>query len=179
MLLCALYYVHEKQMPGITFVTSSKLLCSQLKREIGELYQEGFNKYFDFGTPEDPTSIKGNKLMIVDEADMSLSKVITLDVASGKLNGLCLLKDATKVIYLSATMPKYFRNLISECFGPFDLTVFKSQYEICTKAQSPHSIIAENFNDMDKLVERVVHDLHKIGELEQGKKTPVIFYIER
>ena len=43
MLLCALYYIHEKKYSAVTFVTSSKLLCNQLKRDIGKLYQSGAN----------------------------------------------------------------------------------------------------------------------------------------
>ena len=87
---------------------------------------------------------------------MSLAQVITVDKETTLLNGLYHLKDAVKVIYLSATMPKYFRNLIEECFGQFDITVFKSQYEICSRAQSPYSIAAENFTDTDVLVEKAV-----------------------
>ena len=117
--------------------------------------------------------------MIVDEADMSLAQVITVDKETTLLNGLYHLKDATKVIYLSATMPRYFCSLIEECFGPYDITVFKSQYEICSKAQSPYSIAAENFTDADVLVEKAVQDLVKISELGQGKKFPVILYIEK
>ena len=127
MLLCALYYIYEKQVPSVTFVTSSKLLCSQLKRDIGRLFSIGANSLFEYGTPEEPASIKPNQVMIVDEADLSLANVITVDKETALLNGLVHLKDAKeKVIYLSATMTTYYRDLIENCFGDHELTVFTS-----------------------------------------------------
>jgi len=64
--------------------------------------------------------------MIVDEADLSLANVITVDKDTSLLNGLVHLKDATKVIYLSATMPIYYKNLIDNCFGPYEHKIFTS-----------------------------------------------------
>jgi hypothetical protein len=66
--------------------------------------------------------------MIIDEADLSLAHTITLDKDACLLNGLVHLKDAKKAIYLSATMPPYFRNLIGHCFGEYDYVEFTSQY---------------------------------------------------
>jgi hypothetical protein len=57
--------------------------------------------------------------MIVDEADLSLAHAVTLDKETQLLNGLYHLKDSKKAIYLSATMPKYFLDLISSSFGPY------------------------------------------------------------
>jgi hypothetical protein len=119
MLLCALYYIHEKKYSAATFVTSSKLLCNQLKRDIGKLYSSGANQFFDYGHPQEPATIKPNQVMIVDEADLSLAHTVTLDKETTLLNGLVHLKDAKKAIYLSATMPTYFRSLIENCFGSY------------------------------------------------------------
>lgn len=66
--------------------------------------------------------------MIVDEADLSLAHCISLDRETNLLNGLYHLKNATKAIYLSATMPTYFTKLITNCFGPFEHVTFTSQY---------------------------------------------------
>jgi hypothetical protein len=120
MLLCALYYIHEKKYSSVTFVTSSKILCNQLKRDIGKLYSHGANQYFEYGHPLEPSTIRPNQVMIVDEADLSLAHAVTLDKDTQLLNGLYHLKDCSKAIYLSATMPKYFKDLIMNSFGPFE-----------------------------------------------------------
>ena len=57
--------------------------------------------------------------MIVDEADLSLNNLINFERSTFQLNGLYFLKTAQKVIYMSATMPVYYKNVIRQCFGVF------------------------------------------------------------
>jgi len=55
--------------------------------------------------------------MIVDEADLTLESLISFDRGAMQLNGLYFLKTAQKVIYMSATMSSYFKNVIQIAFG--------------------------------------------------------------
>jgi len=57
--------------------------------------------------------------MIVDEADLTLENLISFDRSSCYLNGLYYLKESLKVIYMSATMRMYTKNLIQNCFGSY------------------------------------------------------------
>jgi superfamily II DNA/RNA helicase len=58
--------------------------------------------------------------MIIDEADLTLDNLVSFDHTTLLMNGLVHLKDAQKVIYMSATMSKYINDVIKNCFGPFD-----------------------------------------------------------
>jgi len=43
------------------------------------VWPQGVGSYFDFGSVNDPNSIIPNKLMIVDEADLSLNRLVSFD----------------------------------------------------------------------------------------------------
>ena len=66
--------------------------------------------------------------MIVDEADLTLQSLISFDRIYGLLNGLSYLGSTKKVIYMSATVNEYFKNLIKNCFGQYEFKTFASQY---------------------------------------------------
>jgi len=43
------------------------------------IWPQGVGSFFDFGSIKDPTTIIHNKLMIVDEADLSLNSLVSFD----------------------------------------------------------------------------------------------------
>lgn len=43
------------------------------------VWSQGVGSFFDFGSVDDPNTIVPNKLMIVDEADLSLNSLVTFD----------------------------------------------------------------------------------------------------
>jgi hypothetical protein len=63
---------------------------------------------------------------MIDEADLVLQRFVTFSETTAYLNGLVHVRNANKVVYLSATMPTYFKNLISNCFGQYSVTQFDS-----------------------------------------------------
>lgn len=113
--------------------------------------------------------------MILDEADLVMNSFITFS-ADSNLNGLYHLKTAEKVVYLSATFPSYYTNIVSNCFGGYTSNQFKSQYEICHKVSSPFKIDDLNFQNESQMLQQIRLDLIDIQRMP--KKTPLIFFIE-
>ena len=81
------------------------------------MWKSGAGQYFKYGSVENPNSIDPSSLMIVDEADLSLNSLVSFDRATNHLNGLYWLKAAQKAIYMSATMPEYFKGVIKQTLG--------------------------------------------------------------
>lgn len=116
--------------------------------------------------------------MIIDEADFTLNSLISFDRGTFFLNGLAHLKAATKVVYMSATMPKYFKNTIRNAFGEFDYHNFRSQYQICSGDRDPYKIDDYNFASNVALSDYLLNELKGLKQLDEQKKYPIIFFIE-
>jgi len=76
--------------------------------------------------------------MIIDEADQCLEKLVTFDDDTGELNGLFNMTKVKKCYFFSATMPDYFKHIVSELNGAYKDLEFKSQYQLSTDAMEPY-----------------------------------------
>jgi hypothetical protein len=128
MLLNALYELLHNKRKSVCFVTCNEVLSNQLKRDIVAIVPKLAEKLF-FGHTDKPETIaKSHEVMIVDEADMCMEKMITFNQTTGDLNGMFYLTGAHKVYFFSATMSDYYKELASQVIGAYDSQDFKSQY---------------------------------------------------
>ena len=116
--------------------------------------------------------------MIVDEADLSLNNLVSFDRTALALNGLYHLKSAKKVIYMSATMPEYFKGVIKQTLGGFEYNHFKSQYQLTTNDKDPYFIEDFNFASKEEMTEKLVEDISALKNKSKSELFPMIFFIE-
>jgi hypothetical protein len=118
--------------------------------------------------------------MIVDEADLTLESLISFDRSAMLMNGLYFLKSAQKVIYMSATMSSYFKNVIRIAFGNSPQYLeFKSQYQISSKDNDPYRIDDVSFGDVYSMMEYLISDIERMAALRNEDKFPMMFFIEQ
>lgn len=116
--------------------------------------------------------------MIVDEADLSLNSLVSFDRTALALNGLYHLKSAKKVMYMSATMPDYFKGVIKQTLGGFEYNHFKSQYQLTSNDNDPYLIEDFNFGSKDDLIARLVQEITNMKDKQKSDLFPMIFFIE-
>ena len=100
-----------------------------------------------FGHVEKPETIQPKAVMIVDEADQCLEKILTFSSETGDLNGMYHLKQAKKCYFFSATMSGYFKELVSQVIGDYKDESFKSQYQLTNNFPTPYSITGQFINE--------------------------------
>ena len=144
MLQNALYEIFCNNHKTVCFVTCNEVLAAQLKREITAILPKHADK-FTFCSTENPKSIQVKDVMIVDEADMCLEKVLTLSEDYGDLNGMFMLKRAFKCYFFSATMSEYYKELVSQVIGSYTALEFKSQYQLSNNSPLPYQIEAHMY----------------------------------
>ncbi len=125
MLLVALWMLYESYIAtSLVMLTSNEMLAKQMKNEIRSLLPDSPIKFLSTDEVHD---LPVADVYLIDEADSCLENFITFN-RNGEMDGFVNVKQSKCVYYFSATIPRYFENLISACHAPISKTEFKSRY---------------------------------------------------
>ena len=176
MLMNALYEIGKNGHKTVGFVTSDQVLREQLKKDITAILPS-FQGVFSFGHTDAPDSIIAQDVMIIDEADQCLEKLVTFDDDTGELNGLFNMTRVKKCYFFSATMPDYFKHIVGELNGAYKDLEFKSQYQLSTDAMEPYQITGHLVKN-EIYNRRVCEWIRSRKDWKDGKPKPMMIFVE-